>query len=172
MFPGDIIRGGTNTSVRQQRINTMNEDNTKYQGIEKRDEGDFHVYDVDMSDDDESDFHMPSGILLEMDGKTQLRYITLLRVESPELMQEHIATILDGHAGNWMETAFSGDVNLQCWNDMLEAEHLEPVGDVLNQILAGAQNVIDSNNIMTADGNRVVLRATLSKSASEATEQP
>lgn len=86
-------------------------------------------------------------------------------------MQEHIATILDGHAGNWMETAFSGDVNLQCWNDILEPEHMEPVGDLLRQVLAGAQNVIDSNNITTADGNRIVLRASLNKYASDATDQ-
>ncbi|MEI7773862.1 MAG: hypothetical protein WCK17_03730 [Verrucomicrobiota bacterium] len=110
--------------------------------------------------------------LHEMESKTQLRYITLLEVKTPALMQEHIATILDAHAGNWMETAFSGDVNFQCWNDMLEPEHIEPVGDVLRQILAGAQNVIDSNNITTSDGNRVVLRASLSKYASEATDNP
>jgi hypothetical protein len=120
----------------------------------------------------ENEFHMPSGFLLEVEGKTQLRYIILLEVETPGLMQEHIATILDGHADNWVETAFSGDVNFQCWNDMLEPEHLEPVGDVLHQILAGAQNVIDTHNITTSDGNRVVLRASLSKYASEATDKP
>lgn len=120
----------------------------------------------------ETEFHIPSGVLLEMNGQTQLRYITLLEVETPELMQEHIATILDGHAGNWMDTAFSGDVNLQCWNDILEPEHMEPVGDVLRQVLAGAQNVIDSNNITTSDGNRIVLRASLNKHAGDATDQP
>lgn len=120
----------------------------------------------------ESEFHIPSGLLLEIDGKSQLRYVTYLAVETPELMQEHVVTILDGHAGNWMETTFSGDVNLQCWNDMLEPEHLEPVGDVLSQILAGAQRVIDSNNITSADGNRIVLRASLRKFANEATGEP
>jgi hypothetical protein len=120
----------------------------------------------------ENEFHMPSGFLLEVEGKTQLRYIILLEVETPELMQEHIAAILDGHADNWVETAFSGDVNFQCWNDMLEPEHLEPVGDVLHQILASAQNLIDTHNFTTSDGNRVVLRASLSKYASEATDKP
>ena len=120
----------------------------------------------------ESEFHIPSGLLLEVDGKSQLRYVTYLAVETPELMQKHVATILDGHAGNWMETTFSGDVNLQCWNDLLEPEHLETVGDVLSQILAGAQRVIDGNNITSADGNRIVLRASLRKFANEATEEP
>ena len=120
----------------------------------------------------ENEFHIPSGLLLEINGQTQLRYITLLEVQSPDLMQEHILTILDGHAGNWMDTVFSGDVNLQCWNDMLEPEHMEPVGDILQQILVGAQRVVDSNHIVTADGNRVVLRASLSKFASEATNKP
>ena len=144
----------------------------KYKGIEKRDIGECHVYEVDMNNDDESDLHIPSGLLLDMDGQTQLRYLTFLRVESPHLMQQHILTILDGHVGNWTQTAFSGDVNLVCWNDMLEPEHIEPVGDVLRQILASCQHVIDSNNILTADGNRVVLRATLSKTAYEVIGQP
>jgi hypothetical protein len=74
-----------------------------------------------------------------------------------------------GHIDNWMKTDFSGDVNFQCWNDMLEPEHMEPVGDILHQILAGAQNVIDTNKITSADGNRVVLRASLHKFASDAT---
>jgi hypothetical protein len=147
----------------------MNDVNTNYKGIEKRDDGDFHVYDVEMDDDDETDFHIPSGLLLEFEGKSQLRYLIFLSVESPELMQEHVITILDGHIDNWMKTDFSGDVNFQCWNDMLEPEHMEPVGDILHQILAGAQNVIDTNKITSADGNRVVLRASLHKFASEAT---
>jgi hypothetical protein len=71
-----------------------------------------------------------------------------------------------------MATTFSGDVNLQCWNDMLEPEHLEPVGDVLRQILAGAQRVIDGNNITSADGNLIVLRASLRKFFNEATDEP
>ncbi len=120
----------------------------------------------------EDEFHMPSGLLLEINGKTQLRYVTYLEVESPDRMQEHVATLLDGHLGNWTETEFSGDVNLQCWNDILEPEHLEPVGDVLRQILAGAQNLIDTHSITTADGNRVVLRASLNKFASEGTDDP
>jgi hypothetical protein len=119
----------------------------------------------------EDEFHIPSGLLLEIDGKTQLRYVTYLEVESPDRMQEHVATLLDGHLGNWTETEFSGDVMLQCWNDILEPEHLEPVGDVLRQILAGAQNLIDTHSITTADGNRVVLRASLHKFASEGTDE-
>jgi hypothetical protein len=86
-------------------------------------------------------------------------------------MREHIATIPDGHAANWMATEFSGDVHLQCWNDLLEPEHMEVVGDVLRQILDGAQNVIDSNDITSADGNRIVLRATPRKYASEGTDE-
>ena len=117
----------------------------------------------------ENEFHIPSGILLELNGRNQLRYVTYLEVESPALMREHILTILDSHAGNWMNTTFSGDVNLQCWNDILEPGHLAPVGDVLNRILADAQQVIDSNNIATADNNRIVLRASLSQHAADAT---
>ena len=120
----------------------------------------------------ETQFHVPSGALLEIDGVTQLRYITLLEVESPALMQEHIATILDGHAGNWSETEFSGDVNLQCWNDALQPEHLESVGEVLGQILDSVQGLIDSNGIQSADGNRIVVRATLNSSPSAATHTP
>lgn len=120
----------------------------------------------------EPDFHVPTGALLNIGGQTQLRYITLLEVESPDLMQEQIAAILDGHAGNWLETAFSGDVKLQCWNDLLEPKHLEPVGDFLRQIVAAAQGVIDANDITSADGNRIVLRASLHRSADEGTEEP
>ena len=145
------------------------EDNIKYKGVENRDGEDFHAYDVDMTEEDEG-FHMPSGMLLEQDGNTQIRYVTLLEVSSPEALQEHIATILDGHAASWSENEFSGDVYFKCWNDVLEPEHMEPVGDVLNQVIAGMQNVIESNGITTADGNRVVLRATLSKYAGDTTD--
>lgn len=150
----------------------MNEDNMQYKGTEKRNGADFHVYDVDMGEEEEEiGFHMPSGILLDFGGQTQLRYVTYLEVETPERMQEHILTILDGHAANWMATGFSGEVYLKCWNDILEPEHIEPVADVLRQILEGAQGVIDSNQITTADGNRVILRATLTKFARDGSEE-
>lgn len=141
----------------------MNEDNIKYKGVEKREDGDFHVYSVNMNNDEETNFHVPSGFLSEKDGESQLLYAIYLSIETPDLLKEHILTVLDGHAENWMKTAFSGDVYLKCWNDMLEPEHLEPVGDVLSQVVAGAQQIIDSNNITSADGNRIVLRATLGK---------
>lgn len=131
-----------------------------------------------MSNDDfqemsgEDEFHIPNGVLMEMDGQTQVRLITYLTVDTPELMQEHILSILDAHLDNWLQTPFSGDVNFQCWNDILEPEHMEPVGDVLGQILGHMQGVIDSNDFKTADGNRLVLRASLSKHANEATMDP
>ncbi|MCP5537232.1 MAG: hypothetical protein H7A51_13510 [Akkermansiaceae bacterium] len=120
----------------------------------------------------ENEFHMPSGLLMEIDGKSQLRYITYLEVSSPDLMQEHLATILDGHVENWTNTEFSGDVNFQCWNDALEPEHLEPIGDVLTQVFERIQSLIDTNGITSSDGNRVVLRYTLSKHSGDATEKP
>lgn len=131
-----------------------------------------------MSNDDfqemsgEDEFHIPNGVLMEMDGQTQIRLITYLTVDTPDLMQEHILSILDAHLDNWLQTPFSGDVNFQCWNDILEPEHMEPVGDVLGQILGHMQGVIDSNDFKTADGNRLVLRASLSKHANEATMDP
>lgn len=132
---------------------------------------DFHTLtDEDLQDED--GFHIPNGVLMEMDGQTQVRLITYLTVDTPELMQEHIISILDAHLGNWQQTPFSGDVKFQCWNDMLEPEHMEPVGDVLGQILGHMQGVIDSNDFKTADGNRLVLRASLSKYANEATMEP
>ncbi|BDS05367.1 hypothetical protein NT6N_04070 [Oceaniferula spumae] len=119
-----------------------------------------------------SDFHIPNGLLLEMEGKNQLRYITYLSIDSSEIITEHIATILDSHAENWVTTNFSGDVNFQFWNDLLEDEHLEPVGQYLGEVIAQSQKLIDDNGIASADGNRVVLRYTLSKHHGDATEQP
>lgn len=155
----------------------MNDDNTEFKGIEykgkeQHEDGEYDVYEVDMEKLGEGDdeFPMPNGMLLDFDGRTELRYLTLLNIHSPELMQEHIIRILEGHAGNWAETDFAGDVYLKCWNDLLEPEHMEMVGDVLKQILAGAQNVIDSNDITSADGNRIVLRASLHKSFDEETD--
>ena len=159
----------------------MNDDNNEFKGIEykgkeQREDGEYEVFEVDMDklgeEEEEPDFHMPSGMLLNFGGHTQLRYVTLLTVDSPELMQEHIIRILEGHAANWAATEFSGDVLLQCWNDVLEPEHMEMVGDVLRQIIEGAQNVIDTNDITSADGNRIVLRASLDKHAREGSERP
>lgn len=126
----------------------------------------------DFDTEEDGEFHIPNGVLMEMDGQTQIRLITYLTVDTPDQMQEHILSILDAHLDNWLKTPFSGDVNFQCWNDILEPEHMEPVGDVLGQILGHMQGVIDSNDFKTADGNRLVLRASLSKHANEATMDP
>lgn len=117
------------------------------------------------------EFHVPSGVLLEMNGQTQLRYVTFLEVGTSDLMHEHILTLFDAHAEAWAKTTFSGDVKFQCWNDMLEPENAEGIADTLREILASAQRVIDSNHITSADGNRVVLRASLSKLPNDANDE-
>ena len=146
----------------------MNEDDIQYKGREQREDGEYDVFEVDMGGDEvDDDFHMPTGFLLNQDGRTELRYVVLLRIDSPETMREHLIRILDGHSGNWTSTEFSGDVYLKCWNDLLEPEHMDVVGGVLHQIIEWAQGIIDSNGLATADGNRVVLRATLHKNSLE-----
>jgi len=114
---------------------------------------------------EEDNFHIPTGSLIEHEGVTQILYITHLAVETPDLVHSNIMTILDNHAESWGGTEFSGNVNLKCWNDILEEEHLAPVGEVLTQVIAFAQKVIDENGIVSADCNRIVLHASIAKTS-------
>lgn len=114
---------------------------------------------------EEENFHIPTGSLIEHEGVTQILYIAHLAVETPDLVHSNIMTILDNHAGNWSDTEFSGNVNLKCWNDILEEEHLEPVGEVLSQVIAFAQKVTDEHGIVSADGNRIVLHASIAQTS-------
>jgi hypothetical protein len=160
------MEGAKNVSAG--KATCMNEDDIHYKGREKHEDGEYDVFEVDMGDNvEDDDFHMPTGFLLNHEGRTELRYVVLLRIDSPEIMREHLIRILDGHSGNWTSTEFSGDVYLKCWNDLLEPEHMDVVGGVLQQILEWAQGIIDSNGLATADGHRVVLRATLHKHSLE-----
>ena len=114
---------------------------------------------------EEESFHIPTGNLIEHEGTTQILYIAYLAVETPDLVHSNIMTILDNHAENWSSTEFSGYVNLKCWNDILEEEHLGPVGEVLTQVIAFAQKVIDEHGIVSADGNRIVLHASIAQTS-------
>lgn len=114
---------------------------------------------------EEENFHIPTGAVIEHEGVTQILYITHLAVETPELLHSHIMTILDNHVESWSTTEFSGNVNLKCWNDILEKEHLEPVEDILRQVIAFAQKVTDENGAVSADGNKIVLHASLAQTS-------
>jgi hypothetical protein len=110
----------------------------------------------------ETEHFIPSGMLVEIDGKTQLRYVTLLTVDSPDLLQEQIQAIFEGYIESWFETDFSGDVYLQGWNNTLDAEDIATVDEVLQQIIADAQDAINSNKWTSATGHPIQLRATVS----------
>lgn len=115
-------------------------------------------------------YHVPTGEMLEIDGQSQLRYVTKLEIASAAAMQEQIAIILDANVEGWMGTEFSGGILLACWNDQMRREQMEQVGGDLVSVLTELQGVIDENSITTANGLRITLGASLSRSESEARE--
>ncbi|GAA5496768.1 hypothetical protein SAMN02745181_0639 [Rubritalea squalenifaciens DSM 18772] len=113
-------------------------------------------------------YHVPTGEMLEIDGQPQLRYVTKLEIASAAAMQEQIATILDAHVESWSSTEFSGGIYLACWNDQMSREQMEQVGADLISVLTELQGVIDENSLTSANGQRLTLGASLSRTESEA----
>lgn len=105
------------------------------------------------------EFHIPQGALMEKDGASLLMYVIFLEVSSPQRLSDHIMTVLDAHAGNWVETEFDGNLWLNCWNDAVADESKEMVEGALRECAGRAQKVTDEGGIKTATGKALVFHS-------------
>jgi hypothetical protein len=112
-------------------------------------------------EEEEFEFHVPNGMVLETENGTEIRYAVFIEISSPQALQEQLLTILDVHAANWTSTAFTGRVVFECMNDDLNENGLKVVSNAIEKILSNAMTIAAANGITSEEGHPIVMSHTL-----------